>query len=161
MVSGITVIVSPVFVLLRLVMVVVMVIMAGLIIGVGVHKGSREGTHWRRKSHTQGGRKRKQPDHCPDQGNAPSASSLHARQHDVTSFCCPIDPRGRGPSKAYPLDPFRMLYHNLRWSVVSDQFPLRDLSKRPTTLEFLRISDARSHFGTDQHCRDSLSAYQS
>jgi hypothetical protein len=97
MVTRITVIVITVVVVVRVVMVVTM---AGLIIRVGVHKGSREGTHWRRKSHTQRGRERKQSDHCPDQGNAPSASSLHPRQHHVTSFCCPIDARGRGPSKA-------------------------------------------------------------
>lgn len=100
MVAGITLIVITVVVVVRVAMMVTMVVMAGLIIRVGMHKGSREGTYWRRKSHAESRRERKQPGHHPDQGNAPSASSLHLRQHDVTSFCCPIDSRGRGPSKA-------------------------------------------------------------
>jgi len=94
-------------------MMVAMVIMAGLIARVGVHKGPRKGTHWRRKCHAQGGRKRKQTDDCPDQGNAPSASSLHPRQHHTTSLCCPIDARAAALLRRYPLYPFTMLCHSL------------------------------------------------
>jgi hypothetical protein len=112
MVSGITVIVMTVVVLVRMVM-VTMMIMAVLIIPVAVHKGSREGAHWRGKSHTQRGRKRKQPDHCPDQGNAPSAGSLYPRQHDLTSFCYPLTLGVAALLRRYPLYPFRMCYHNL------------------------------------------------
>jgi hypothetical protein len=122
MVAGTAVIVIAVVVVVRVVMMVTMVIMAGFIVRVGMHKGSREGTRWSRKSHAQGWRERKQPRHHPDQGNASSASSLHARQHVAhftrvsmmsRRFAAPLTFRAAALLRRYPLYPFRMFYHNL------------------------------------------------
>ena len=81
MVTGITVIVIAVVVVVRGVMMVTVVIMARLIIRMGMHKGSREGTHWCRKGHAQRGCERKQPNHRPDESDGPCACPFQCDQH--------------------------------------------------------------------------------
>jgi len=121
MVAAITVVVIAVVVVVRVVMVVTTMV-PELIIGMDMHQGSREGTHWCRKSQAQGGRERKQPCHYPDQGNALSASSLHTRQHvahftrvSVMSrrFASPLTFRAAALVRRCPLYPFRIFYHSL------------------------------------------------
>ena len=98
MMGSITLVVIAMVVWVRVVMMVTMMVMAGLIIRVRVHKRSREGTNWGRKSHAQGRSKRKQPDHRPDKSDCPRTCPFQSDQHGPSDHTLLVNASGGGAS---------------------------------------------------------------
>ena len=102
MMGSITLVVIAILVWVRVVMMVTMMVMAGLIIRVRVHKRSREGTNWGCKSHAQGRSKRKQPDHRPDKSDCPRACPFQSDQHGPCDHTLLVNASGGGRQPPTP-----------------------------------------------------------
>jgi hypothetical protein len=85
------VMIAVVIMIAVVVMVVAMMNMAWLIAGVRVYQKAGKCTDGQREGHADGGRDGKHNRHRPNDGDAASAHSLHARQHRLRPFSSSID----------------------------------------------------------------------